>query len=61
MEYYEALFTITDSIYGTTFFMLTGLHGLHVLVGAIFLLIYFLRIFIGTINIRHHKGFLFAI
>jgi cytochrome c oxidase subunit 3 len=27
----------------------------------LFLLIYFLRIFIGTINVRHHKGFLFAI
>ena len=35
-EYLEATFDISDSVYGTTFYMTTGLHGLHVLIGTIF-------------------------
>ncbi|TNE70756.1 cytochrome c oxidase subunit 3, partial [bacterium] len=30
---YEAPFTIADSVYGTTFFVATGFHGLHVIIG----------------------------
>lgn len=37
MEYYEARFTIADSVYGSTFFVATGFHGLHVLIGTTFL------------------------
>ena len=41
-EYYEAYahlgLTISSGVYGTTFFMLTGFHGMHVLIGGIFLL-----------------------
>jgi len=37
MEYYTAGFTIADSVYGSSFYMLTGLHGLHMIVGIIFL------------------------
>ena len=33
MEYYEAPFTISDSVYGSTFFVATGAHGGHVLIG----------------------------
>jgi cytochrome c oxidase subunit 3 len=29
LEYYEAPFTIADSVYGSTFFVATGFHGLH--------------------------------
>jgi len=38
-EYMSSLFTIADSAYGSTFFALTGLHGLHVAVGAMMLLV----------------------
>ena len=41
-EYYEAYahlgLTLNSGVYGTTFFMLTGFHGMHVLIGGIFLL-----------------------
>ncbi|CAI9534966.1 unnamed protein product, partial [Staurois parvus] len=43
IEYYEAPFTIADGIYGTTFFVATGFHGLHVIIGSIFLLTCFSR------------------
>ncbi|GLC46869.1 hypothetical protein PLESTB_000665600 [Pleodorina starrii] len=37
LEYNETPFTITDSPYGTTFFVTTGFHGMHVLLGSIYL------------------------
>nr|AAG17278.1 cytochrome c oxidase subunit III [Polytomella sp. Pringsheim 198.80]AAK82665.1 cytochrome c oxidase subunit III [Polytomella sp. Pringsheim 198.80] len=37
LEYTQTPFTLTDSPYGTTFFMTTGFHGMHVLVGTIYL------------------------
>jgi len=43
-EYHEALFTIADGIYGATFFVATGFHGLHVIVGSIFLITTIIRI-----------------
>jgi heme/copper-type cytochrome/quinol oxidase subunit 3 len=42
-EYLEAPFNINDSIYGSLFFLLTGFHGAHVLVGSIFLFVCLLR------------------
>ena len=39
LEYYEAKFTIRDSVFGRCFFVTTGFHGLHVLIGSIFLLL----------------------
>ncbi|KAB0399757.1 hypothetical protein E2I00_010889, partial [Balaenoptera physalus] len=43
-EYYEAPFTISDRVYGSTFFIATGFHGLHVIIGSTFLIICFLRL-----------------
>nr|UEV87064.1 cytochrome c oxidase subunit 3 [Grifola frondosa] len=60
-EYSEAAFTISDSIYGTTFYASTGLHGLHVIIGTIFILVGFLRIINYHLSSNHHQGFEAAI
>nr|WCS40528.1 cytochrome c oxidase subunit III [Gilpinia sp.] len=56
-EYNEAPFTMTDSIYGSTFYISTGFHGIHVLIGTTFLLINFLRIYFNHYSKFHHFGF----
>lgn len=56
-EYIEAPFTIADGIYGSTFFVATGFHGLHVLIGSTFLLICFLRTLAFHFRPEHHFGF----
>nr|UXW93482.1 cytochrome c oxidase subunit III [Runaria sp. 'striata'] len=56
-EYYTSPFTISNSIYGSTFFMSTGFHGLHVLIGTTFLLINFFRINLNHLSPHHHFGF----
>jgi heme/copper-type cytochrome/quinol oxidase subunit 3 len=42
-EFVHAPFSINDSVYGSIFFFITGFHGLHVIIGTIFLFIVFLR------------------
>nr|AEP27569.1 cytochrome c oxidase subunit III [Melanobaris laticollis] len=56
-EYKEAPFTIADGIYGSTFYMTTGLHGLHVLIGSTFLLICLIRLYYSHFSNNHHFGF----
>nr|YP_010691269.1 cytochrome c oxidase subunit III [Drosophila equinoxialis]WBU93828.1 cytochrome c oxidase subunit III [Drosophila equinoxialis] len=56
-EYIEAPFTIADSVYGSTFYMATGFHGIHVLIGTTFLLICLLRHLNNHFSKNHHFGF----
>nr|YP_010743880.1 cytochrome c oxidase subunit III [Polythlipta liquidalis]WET30820.1 cytochrome c oxidase subunit III [Polythlipta liquidalis] len=56
-EYLEASFSIADSIYGSTFFMATGFHGLHVMIGTLFLLICLIRHINNHFSNNHHFGF----
>lgn len=56
-EYLEAPFSIADRVYGSTFFVATGFHGLHVLIGSTFLLICLLRTVSHHFSSGHHFGF----
>lgn len=57
MEYLEAPFSISDSIYGSTFFLATGFHGFHVIIGTVFLCICGIRQYLGHMSSAHHVGF----
>ena len=56
-EYLDSPFTIADRIYGSTFFVATGFHGLHVIIGTTFLFICFLRLVNHHFSAHHHFGF----
>nr|YP_214880.1 cytochrome c oxidase subunit III [Nesomachilis australica]AAV50268.1 cytochrome c oxidase subunit III [Nesomachilis australica] len=56
-EYFEAPFTIADAVYGSTFFMATGFHGIHVLIGTTFLLVCLMRQYFLHFSANHHFGF----
>nr|AZL35873.1 cytochrome c oxidase subunit III [Cosmoscarta exultans] len=56
-EYVESPFTISDSIYGSTFFMATGFHGIHVLIGTTFILVSLKRHMSFHFSNYHHFGF----
>nr|YP_010271162.1 cytochrome c oxidase subunit III [Tricentrus longivalvulatus]UKB86927.1 cytochrome c oxidase subunit III [Tricentrus longivalvulatus] len=56
-EYMQAPFCIADSVYGSSFFMSTGFHGIHVLVGSIFILISIIRLKKLHYSNYHHVGF----
>nr|YP_009543766.1 cytochrome c oxidase subunit III [Glossobalanus marginatus]AXZ97166.1 cytochrome c oxidase subunit III [Glossobalanus marginatus] len=56
-EYNEAPFTIADAAYGSTFFVATGFHGLHVIIGSSFLTICLLRQIRFHFSANHHFGF----
>lgn len=56
-EYVEAPFTISDSAYGSSFFIATGFHGLHVIIGTSFLLVCLIRHVNNHFSSIHHIGF----
>ena len=56
-EYGHAAFGFTDGIYSSTFFMATGFHGAHVLIGSIFLIVCLGRSLVGHFKPDHHFGF----
>ena len=55
--YRELNLTLGSGVYGSTFFMLTGFHGLHVTIGAIMLLVIWLRVMRGHFTPTHHFAF----
>ena len=57
VEYLEASFTFADSVYGSRFFLATGFHGLHVLIGTAFLSVCLFRLRKFNLNKAHHFGF----
>ena len=59
-EYSHAAFNYKGHIYGATFFMATGFHGFHVLVGTVFLTVCLLRAYAGQFTPQQHLGFEFA-
>lgn len=56
-EYYEAFFNISDSIYGSIFYIATGFHGFHVIIGSVFLLVCLFRHYFEHFSLTHHFGF----
>ena len=59
-EYMVAEFSIDEGIYPSTFYMATGFHGAHVLIGSIFLMVCFFRGLRGHFKPEKHLGFEFA-
>jgi cytochrome c oxidase subunit 3 len=59
-EYGHAAFNFKGNIYGATFFMATGFHGAHVIIGTIFLAVCLLRAYAGHFTPKQHLGFEFA-
>jgi cytochrome c oxidase subunit 3 len=56
-EYAHAPFSFAGNIYGATFFMATGFHGFHVIVGTIFLIVCLIRVGKGHFTPKAHFGF----
>ena len=56
-EYVEAPFTMADGIYGSVFYMATGFHGFHVLIGTTFLIVCLVRHINYHFTPQHHFGF----
>ena len=56
-EYVSAPFSISDGMFGSTFYLATGFHGFHVLVGTIFLAVCLIRLMFNQFSIQHHFGF----
>lgn len=56
-EYHHAAFTLDQGIYPTTFYLATGFHGFHVMIGTLFLTVCLLRAFKGHFKTDQHVGF----
>ena len=56
-EYFTAPFDISDGAYSSIFYICTGFHGFHVIVGAIFISVMLKRLFFYSFSRMHHFGF----
>jgi cytochrome c oxidase subunit 3 len=61
LEYYEASYSIADSVFGTVFFVITGFHGIHVIIGTLFLIVCLIRLINHQFSSSHHFGYEAAI
>nr|YP_010447253.1 cytochrome c oxidase subunit III [Sclerodermus sichuanensis]UTN43173.1 cytochrome c oxidase subunit III [Sclerodermus sichuanensis] len=57
MEYNEAPFSINDSCFGSIFFVATGFHGLHVIIGTTFLIVCLMKLLNLQYSPSHHFSF----
>jgi len=57
VEYAVSSFTISDGAFGSCFYFGTGFHGLHVIIGTMFLAVGFWRLFAYHLTENHHLGF----
>ena len=57
VEYFDTPFNISDSVFGSCFFMATGFHGFHVLIGTISLVVSLIRLIFNHFTTTHHLGF----
>ncbi|PKG55659.1 cytochrome c oxidase subunit 3 [Shewanella sp. GutDb-MelDb] len=55
--YQEMGLTLDSGVYGNTFFLLTGFHGMHVTLGTVFLIVLFFRVLKGHFTPEHHFAF----
>jgi len=53
-EYVESSFSIADGVYGSTFFIRTGFHGIHVIVGTSMLFYTLVHIGLAKLTYNHH-------
>ena len=60
-EYWDARYTISDSRFGSIFFLATGFHGFHVIIGRLFLFFSYIRHKINLFSPIHHIGLEIAI
>jgi|SRR5215470_5011287 len=56
IEYSVSSFTITDGVFGSCFYFGTGFHGLHVIIGTLFLSVGFWRLLAYHLTENHHLG-----
>jgi heme/copper-type cytochrome/quinol oxidase subunit 3 len=61
LEYYESTFNLQDGVYTSAFFLLTGLHGCHVIVGVGFLFFCLLSLLFNHFLTNHYLRFVFAV
>ena len=57
LEYWETFFRMADACFGSCFFLATGFHGFHVVVGTLFLLVCLTRVVSAHFRTDHHFGF----
>ena len=60
-EYMNAEFSINDGIYGSIFYVATGFHGVHVIIGTTALFVCLIRHYRYHFTVEHHLGFEFSL